>query len=56
MNPMWNTSTNDTTNDKIYTGMLPLFREVARNRMADHKHNKDVRQEVGIRLIHTTAF
>jgi hypothetical protein len=40
MNPVWNI--NDRTNDKMCTGMLPLFREVARNRMVDRKHNKDL--------------
>jgi hypothetical protein len=54
MNPVWDI--NERTNDKMYTGLLSLFREVARNRMADHKHNKDVRQEVGIRVINNLAF
>jgi hypothetical protein len=54
MNPVWDI--NERTNDKMHTGMLSLFREVTRNRMADHKHNKNIRQEVGIRGINNSAF
>jgi hypothetical protein len=42
--------------DKMYTRMLSLFRDVARNGMVDHRHNKDIRQEVGIRVINNLAF
>jgi hypothetical protein len=54
MNPVW--GINERTNDKVYTGMLSLFRDVARNGMVDHKHNKDIRRELGITVINNLAF